>query len=298
MRILVAMVHYFSGEEKPLHSSTNEKRRDERSRAVAAVIHAYRGLYGSVATLDIASRSFVPSHGNDDQIDLALVTMKDCSLLDDAFCARYGINRIDCAPANPRMLGFHAWELFAQLRFQYDLFVFTEDDLRPADPDFFAKLAWFNREHGGSRLLQPNRFEWNPNGPAIKTYVDGDLGNHVVDPLVQRLPDSDTLSGDALGRRIQFRRARNPHSGFFAIDQAQLGHWMRQPHWLDRDCSFVGPLESSATLGVAKTFAIFKPFGSSAGFLELQHLDSRFSGMALPRAGDTVASIAANSRKG
>jgi hypothetical protein len=128
-----------------------------------------------------------------------------------------------------------------------------------------------------------------PGRPAIKTYVDGDLRAGFIDPLLNRLPDQETLVDEALGRTRTFRRARNPHSGFFAVTQAQLGYWMRQPHWLDRDVSFVSPLESAATLGIAKTFSIYKPFGAALSFLELEHMTRSFSGLALPVRPDALS---------
>ena len=57
---------------------------------------------------------------------------------------------------------------------------------------------------------------------------------------------------------------------------------MSQPHWMGGDCSFVSALESAATLGIAKTFSIYKPFGASSGFLEIEHPDDRISTMNLP----------------
>jgi hypothetical protein len=105
------------------------------------------------------------------------------------------------------------------------------------------------------------------------------------------LPDQDTIEDIVFDRPRTFRRARNPHSGFFAITQAQLGYWMRQPHWLDRDVSFVSPLESSATLGIAKTFSIYKPFGASLAFLELEHLTRSFSVLDLPVGPDALSAL-------
>jgi hypothetical protein len=57
---------------------------------------------------------------------------------------------------------------------------------------------------------------------------------------------------------------------------------MAQPHFGDQDCSFVSPLESAATLGILKTFPIYKTFGRDMGWLEIEHLDTRFSGINLP----------------
>ncbi len=282
MRVLVALVHYFRGEADPRHASTDGRLQAVRKRRVEMVVEAYRGLFGRPATIDIEGKRFQHGSGGGDRIDLAVVTVPGCSLLDADFLRRHGVVTIEAKPDDPRFLGFHAHELFARLRAEYDLFCYSEDDLRPVDPDLFAKLAWFADGTGGARVLSPNRYEWNPAGPAIKTYVDGDLRAGFVDPLLALRPDVDTLTLDALGRPRLFRRARNPHSGFFAVTQAQLGAWMRMGHWLDRDASFVSPLESAATLGLAKAFPVFKPFGASAAFLELEHLDTRFSGLNLP----------------
>jgi hypothetical protein len=123
----------------------------------------------------------------------------------------------------------------------------------------------------------PNRFEWNANGPATKTFIDGDLAPRATDKWVANLPDEDFLSERVFNRMVSFRRARNPHSGMHVLTREQLSYWMQQPHWADQDTSFVGPLESAATLGVLKTFAIYKPWGRSFGFLGVEHLDDRYS---------------------
>ena len=56
---------------------------------------------------------------------------------------------------------------------------------------------------------------------------------------------------------------------------------MQQPHWADQDSSFIGPLESAATLGALKTFSIYKSWGRSFGFLGVEHMDKRYSGLRL-----------------
>ena len=55
-----------------------------------------------------------------------------------------------------------------------------------------------------------------------------------------------------------------------------MHHWIKQPHWQDGDCSWVSPLESAATLGVAKTFRLFKPVMAQASWLEIQHWGTSF----------------------
>ena len=69
--------------------------------------------------------------------------------------------------------------------------------------------------------------------------------------------------------------ALNPHAGCFFLSRQQLEFWVDH-HWLDYDTSFVSPLESAATLGLAKTFSIFKPCLSTAGWFEIQHHGNNF----------------------
>ncbi|CAN5526498.1 hypothetical protein BH10PSE5_BH10PSE5_04940 [soil metagenome] len=107
-----------------------------------------------------------------------------------------------------------------------------------------------------------------------------DVGSRTFQPGVGS--DDDALYGAPFGRQMVMRRARNRHSGFFALIRDQLNYWMRRPHWRDGDVSFISPLESAATLGVAKTFSIYKAYGRSAGFLEIEHLDSGFSSQKMP----------------
>ena len=54
--------------------------------------------------------------------------------------------------------------------------------------------------------------------------------------------------------------------------------WASKPYFLDRDISFAGPLESAATLGIMKTFRVYKPAPASAGFFEIRHANARYLG--------------------
>ena len=60
-----------------------------------------------------------------------------------------------------------------------------------------------------------------------------------------------------------------------------MARWAEAPTFGDGDCSFAGPLESAASLGVMTNFRIHKPAAPHAGFLELQHLHNRYLGVAL-----------------
>ena len=284
MRILLAIAHFFRAEERSNHSSTDAHRRDQRAQVVRTVIDSWRGHFGQVATLNVATRSFERMNGAADHLDIVVLVNGEDHLLDPEFCRSRGVRLIDAKLKNPRMLGFSAHRLFANARHGYDMFVFSEDDLRPISSDLIFRICSFQQEFGWRRLLQPNRYELNPDGPEFKTYIDGMLNPAVVEPYETKLPDERFLTMRDGTRNITFQRATNPHSGFFAITAEQLTHWMAQSHFNDQDCSFYTPLESSATLAVLKTFSIYKPFGRNMGWLDLWHMDNRFSAMDLPGA--------------
>jgi len=95
----------------------------------------------------------------------------------------------------------------------------------------------------------------------------------------ERVPRDACLEAGWGARNVTFARARNPHSGFLAITRSELAHWMAQPHFLDLDCSFVGPMESAASLAMLKTFPVYKASRDSQDFCQIQHLDRKFSAL-------------------
>jgi len=282
MRILLTIAHFFRAEEGSIHSSTDAHRRDQRAAAIRSVIDAWRGHYGPVSSINVWQKRFEPMIGVADQLDIIVLVNGENHLLDADYCRARGVRLYDAKLDNPRMLGFTAHKLFADARNVYDLFAFSEDDLRPSGGDMIPRILAFQDDFGWRRVLFPNRFEWNPRGPALKTYIDGMLRPGLLAPFEAALPDERFLKGRQGARPLTFQRATNPHCGFFAITTEQLTHWMAQPHFGDQDYSFISPLESAATLGILKTFPIYKPFGRDMGWLEIEHLDTRFSGMNLP----------------
>ena len=282
MRILLAIAHFFRAEEGSNHSSTDAHRRDQRAAAIRSVIDAWRGHYGPVSSINVWQKKFEPVVGVADQLDIIVLVNGDNHLLDADYCRARGVRLYDAKLDNPRMLGFTAHKLFADARNVYDVFAFSEDDLRPTGGDMIPRILAFHDDYGWRRVLFPNRFELNPNGPALKTYIDGMLRPGLLAPFEAALPDERFLKGRQGARTLTFQRATNPHCGFFAITAEQLTHWMAQPQFGDQDCSFISPLESAATLGILKTFPIYKPFGRDMGWLEIEHLDTRFSGMNWP----------------
>ena len=123
-------------------------------------------------------------------------------------------------------------------------------------------------------MLQPNRFEFAYTPEQIKkVYIDFDLAA----ALPARSSAAPALRSKVLGTAITLRPAGNPHAGCFFLTESQLARWTGQPYFLDRATNFVGPLESAATLGVARTFHVYKPAPENASFLEIQHYGQAWS---------------------
>jgi hypothetical protein len=104
------------------------------------------------------------------------------------------------------------------------------------------------------------------------------LRERVTAPF-QDLSQARPLVGTVLGAPVVFQGTLNPHSGCYFLNARQMELWTKPPYFLDRDTSFIGPLESAATLGIMRTFAVYKPAPQNASFLEVQHFATDFRGL-------------------
>ena len=173
------------------------------------------------------------------------------------------------------LLGFACQAVLRERLGSYDYYCYLEDDLILHDPWHFIKLAWFNRHVGDDKLLQANRYESALNHLVPKIYVDGDLDESVAAPF-QDVRDSGPLAAEVLGVRLLFGRTLNPHSGCYFLNARQMEHWVRQPHFLDHASRLIGPLETTATLGVLRTFKVYRPAPANADFLEVEHFGAGY----------------------
>jgi hypothetical protein len=137
------------------------------------------------------------------------------------------------------------------------------------------KLNWLTKQAGDINLLQPNRYEVSVRGLVHKAYIDGDLAPQVT-ARFQNVQEQPELVGKVMEKPVTFGRTLNPHSGCYFLNAKQMAYWAQQPYFLDGDTSFVGSLESAATLGIMRTFRVYKPVTQNAGFLELQHFGTAF----------------------
>lgn len=275
MRILFTIAHFFNPEGDGKHGSL---RKDPQSRRIALTtcLTALRALYGKPQyAINIGKYEAIASnesHCHD--IDIIVCTTKNFHLLSEIpvasnFLMHHNTN------AEPMLLGYECQAVLKSCLGKYDYYCYLEDDLILHDPWFFVKLNWFTHHTGNSNLLQPNRYEISPLGPVPKAYIDGDL-NPKVTAAFQNVRERSQLSGKIMEQPITFQRTLNPHAGCYFLNAQQMAEWASKPYFLDRDTSFIGPLESAATLGIMKTFRIYKTAPSDASFLEIQHFGTTF----------------------
>ena len=270
MRILFAIAHYYHPHSNSRHSSQRPDP-EPRVRALARCIQSIHQLFGKKQwVLNIAKKAAFPiAEPQAYEVDVRVCTTQDRHLLDrvplrgDAYVRQP-------TEVEPLWLGFACQHLLGEALGQYDYYCYLEDDLVFWDPWFFIKLHWFAERLGDENLLQPNRYTASASGVATKAYLDGDLPPRFTERF-GTLEKPRTIAGSVLGVPICFDRALNPHSGCYFLNRAQMERWVRQPDFGKPDASFVGPLESAATLGILKNFRVFKPAPPYMNFLEIEH---------------------------
>ncbi len=213
------------------------------------------------------------------QIKVVICTNGDDHCLDLIPDHLYDRHRDD--EGDPRYLGFACHDVMAAYADDFDYFCYLEDDIFIQDPLLFQKLDWFVKIAGNDCLLQPNRFEADPNQGVRKLYLDGNISRRGLSERFQDISIRPEIEAEHLGQPVRFRRVNNVHAGCFFINRAQLRHWMAQAHFGDTQTKFIGPLESAATLCMMRTFKVYKPCYTNASFLEVQHGDNRYLGLGL-----------------
>lgn len=276
MRILFTIAHCYNPDGGGKYGSVRKKPQP-RIEALTHCLTALHQLFGkSQLTTDYAKRLCLPANQSDDtEINIVICTTKGYHILEQVPLPSH-LWTHHATNAEPMLLGFECQALLRDCVGEYDYYCFMEDDLIVHDPWFFIKLNWFTQETGDRNLLQPNRYEGSLDNRIRKTYIDGDLVPQVTAKF-QDIGDRPQLTGQVMGKPVTFRRPLNPHSGCYFLNARQMTYWARQPYFLDRDTRFVGPLESAATLGIMRTFRIYKPAPPNANFLEIQHFGSVWS---------------------
>lgn len=278
MKILATIAHFFDAGGDGYYGSRSADAAP-RIRALSQAIAAFHQLFGKTQAklLNRKQRIMVPANAEESyDVDIAVCTTGGKHLMAALDLPEAFFEHRETV-AEPMMLGFECHAVLAERLGQYDFYCFLEDDLVLSDPWFFAKLKWFAENAGFEALLMPNRFELSVSEPVLKLYIDGHVSKDFA-ARWQDITDRGGIAGKIMGRAVNFERPTNPHAGCFFLNAAQMESWAAKPYFLDRDVSFAGPLESAATLGVMKTFRIYKPAAAQAGFLEIRHAHPRYLG--------------------
>ena len=289
-RILVVIIHYFDPNgDGTLGSLRNDF--DGRAEALGRSITSIHDLFNNHSISPDFRSTYIPRSANADlryKVDIKVLTTNGMTVLDHLAIEPNLFEEV-VVDVDPTMLGFEANEIFKKYENNYDRYVFLEDDIILHDPLFFVKLDWFEKTFGSQALLQPHLYEVTERDGRGKVYIDGDF---VPDQVARYRKISDEspkiIETEQLGQQFRFCHAPNPHSGCYFISQAQLHFWLQQPWYLDRDTGFVRSFESAASLGILKTFDIYKPDLNCAAFLEVQHFGSEILSQMLPSSEDAL----------
>lgn len=287
MKLLFAIPHYYNPINRGSRGYGAHSGRDElRLQAVRTCLQSIQQLFGRPqCVIDIARRTTTPANQVTATVaDVVLCTTGSAHLLD-----RLELSRQYYTPcpttAEPLLLGFACHAALRDRLGAYDFYCYLEDDLVLRDPWFFVKLRWFVNNVGPDSVLMPNRYEIGHEQIVHKAYVDGPLKEKAT-AAYQDIADRPEIIGEVLGQRVRFARPLNPHSGCFFLTAEQFTRWTTSGHFLDGATSFIGPLESAATLGVMRTFRVYKPTMPTGAFLEIEHFVPAFLPLIRPREAD------------
>ena len=276
MRVLFAIPHFFNASPSAGRHGSTGGDPGPRVRALSNCLAAIQQLFGRPqCVIDIARRTTVPANkGTSGLADVVVCTTGSSHVLDQVQLGN-GYFTHHATSADPRLLGFECHAVLRDRLGGYDYYCYLEDDLLIRDPWFFVKLRWFAGQCGDEALLMPNRFEVARGRIVHKAYVDGPIRPDVTAEF-QDITHLPLLDGEVMGTKVTFFRPLNPHSGAFFLNPRQMATWAAKPYFLDRDVRFIGPLESAASLGVMRTFRIYKPAPETGSFLEIEHPGNRF----------------------
>lgn len=282
-RFLFTIPHYFSRPAGGTWHGSQSGRAAWRATVLRKTVLSLHQTFGAAqCMMQLDRRETQAANGSlRGEVTVLICTSGDSHLLDQTDLPAALYQQIPCDDP-PEQLGYACHGELQQRLGDADWFAYLEDDVLLQDSLFFQKLSWFSQLAGPAALLLPNRFEVDAGPHVHRAYVDGDLRAATTarwqDPAVQ--PE---VRGNSFGQPVRFVRPSNPHAGCFFLRRDQLAGWAQQPYFLDRSEAFIGPLESTATLGIMRTFQIYKPAIESAGFLEVQHQSKQFIGQLRPK---------------
>jgi hypothetical protein len=284
LRVLAAIPHYYCPKPGTKQYGSLTQTPHLRAAALRACLAGLHESFGkSQCVLELRQpRALAVNEATACELHVVVCTRADCHLLADVGIGDGYFEHRQC-DVEPMMLGFECHDALLERLDGYDFYCYLEDDLVIDDPWFFHKLDAFRQAVGDEKLLLPNRYERTRTFPLIKAYVDGPVDPRYLESLRQPRANRQEIV-HYFDVPIVLRRPSNPHSGCFFLNQSQMAKWAMKSYFLDRDTSFVSPLESAATLGVTRTFAVYKPAPRVANFLEIEHFGRRWIEKLVGRA--------------
>ena len=281
MKILICIPHFFEAApaSNARYGSEREETRQEKIRGLAKCIGIIHLLFGRAHIgANHRQRIFeeVPNECAH-SVTVKVVTVPEKHLLGEIGIPSRLYEHVPI-DTNPRHLGFETHKVIRSHAGQYDYYGYLEDDIVIHDPHFFHKVDYFNRNVSGAdskALLLPNRFEsflgtdkvhseWVHKVYPDYTYSDGPVGNVIY-----------TL--DYLGGKVQFERARAPHSGCFFVNEAQLAALDQAPNFGSTEDIDEGMiLDEAATLPIYQAFKVYKSVQQNMNFLQVEHVVARY----------------------
>lgn len=275
MRILIAIPHYYQATDLGYYGSLAADPRPRLAGLQASLASLHQAFSSAQGLLHAPEGCLRPTNEvYRATLEVVVCTTGDAHLIDHL---PPGLCRHRITNAPPPLLGYECHEVLRLGLGQYDWYVYLEDDLRIEDLSFFQKLTWFQKLAGDDRcVLLPNRFEVADTGTIRRLYIDGQPRSQASIPEQITADAPGRIEEPHLGGSVAFQRVPNPHSGCFFLTEAQMQRWAAAPDFLDRATSFIGPLESAATLGLIRHFAVYKPARENAAFLEIRHEDPRY----------------------
>lgn len=282
MRILLTIPHFYSPQGSGKNASAGGAP-EPRIRALTDCLEALHHLYGPAQDFFYHRENRLdrePANATAAaKLDVAVCATGTAHLLDRLPVPRDCFERIPVTIDDPQYLGIACHRVLADRLGQYDWYGYLEDDLILHDPTFFQKLDWFARHLGETAVLQPHRYERLRQGGLRKCYIDPDF--EVLLPewgaFAHNFSDRQEIRASPFGAPVQFLRARNPHSGCFFLNAAQMARMAASPHFGRMSRILHGPLESSASLALIVNFRVYKPAFENANFLEIEHAGDRLS---------------------
>lgn len=277
MKILVTIPHFFGHDGRGNYGSTASpavRRANALRQSLLGLFTSFSGRHRLADSR--TSSSHIANERLTAEIDIVVCTSGRHHLVDQLGRLPFRHESTDC---QPRLLGYECHRVLKENLGRYDFYSFMEDDLLINDMMFFTKLKWFTAKLGDDYLLQPNRFERLMGDSTVRLYIDGNVRDiFKLRPELRRIAPRKSLGVRIFETDFKFSQVQNAHSGCFFLNAAQMARWASMDYFLDRSQEFVGPLESAATLGVMRTFFVYKPARENAAFLELAHLDHRYLG--------------------